>query len=185
MATNFDRGVRYLEPAIGKTRYWYWPPSLGIVPDGPGAFAVNRVAPDIQTVIQGGVFCAGVINLIRRVNRKIVATNGDPRYDGGTYAIQRFWGEFAEPFSRWEVYPRGTLIGRYFRWDGAAVGDQGHVGVLLGEQNLAEQKDPLILHSHPAVGGLARTRLGASHAGFYYHYIVRPEDWINHEVGGF
>jgi tryptophan synthase beta subunit len=63
--------------------------------------------------------------------------------------------------------------------------DQGHVGVLLGEQNLAEQKDPRILQSHPAVGGLNYTRLGASHDGGYYQYAVRPENWINHNKGGF
>ena len=56
--------------------------------------------------------------------------------------------------------------------------------MLLEPQDLFNQKDGL-LHSHPAVGGLATTRLGASHAGYYYHYVVRPEDWINHSVDRF
>lgn len=63
--------------------------------------------------------------------------------------------------------------------------DQGHIGVLVRAQNLAEQQDGLLLHSHPAVGGLAYTRLGASHAGFYYDEWCAPEDWINHDKGGF
>jgi hypothetical protein len=65
--------------------------------------------------------------------------------------------------------------------------DQGHVAVLMGEQNLAEQKDPRILqsHPHPAVDGLNFTRLGASHDGGFYQYAVRPENWINHDKGGF
>ncbi len=185
--TNFDRGVERVRAAIGRAPYWWWPPSMDVVPDGPGAFAVNRPLPDnlVEQMVDHGIFCAGLINVIRRANRKIVPTNGNPRYDGGTFAIQNFWSGFAERFDRWDYYPRGTLIGRYFRWDGAKVGDQGHVGVLLEPQDLAHQKDGLLLHSHPAVGGLATTRLGASHAGWYYHYVVRPEHWINHDVGGF
>jgi hypothetical protein len=81
------------------------------------------------------------------------------------------------------------MIGHNFRWAGdpgfSEVLDQGHVAVLLGEQNLAEQKDPRILQCHPAVGGLNYTRLGASHDGGYYQYAVRPENWINHDKGGF
>ncbi len=185
--TNFDRGVERVRGAIGRAPYWYWPPSMSVVPDGPGAFAVNRRLPGdlVGQMVNRGIFCAGLINVIRRANGTSVATNGDARYDGGTYAIQNFWSAYAEPFDRWARYPRGTLIGRYFRWEGARVGDQGHVGVLLEPQDLANQKDGLLLHSHPAVGGLATTRLGASHAGWYYHYVVRPEDWINHDAGRF
>jgi hypothetical protein len=187
--TNFDKGIEYLLPAVGKARYWFWPPKLDIVPSGPGAYARNEEAPKIENVIEGGLFCQAVINLIRRVNRKRVPTLGDPRYDGGTWANQGYFANFSEPFSRYKVYPRGTMIGRKFRWAGdpgfSEVLDQGHVAVLLGEQNLAEQKDPRILQSHPAVGGLNYTRLGRSHDGWFYQYVVRPEDWINHDKGGF
>jgi hypothetical protein len=139
----------------------------------------------LDVVIRGGLFCQAVVNLIRRVNRKIVPTFGDPRNDGGTRANQLYFARFIEPFARWAVYPRGTMVGRYFSWMRLAQGDQGHVAVLLGEQNLAEQNDPLILQSHPEVGGLARTRLGLSHSGWYYEYAIRPEYWINHDAGGF
>jgi hypothetical protein len=187
--TNFDKGIAYLLPAVGKARYWYWPPNLGIVPSGPGAYAINEDVPDIDLVIREGLFCQAVVNLIRRANRKIVPTMGDERYDGGTWANQNFFALFSEPFSRWAKYPRGTMVGRNFVWAGlpgaSAVLDQGHVAVLMDEQNLAQQKDPMILQSHPAVGGLNYTRLGASHNHWYYQYAVRPEDWINHDKGGF
>lgn len=186
---NFERGVAYFTPAVGKTSYWFWPPALDIVPDGPGAFAVNKPMVPITQVISGGIFCQGVINGFRRLAGKKVPTMGDDRYDGGTWANQNYFADYIEKFSRYEVYPRGTLVGRYFRWAGrpgfSGVLDQGHVAVLMGEQNLAQQKDPLILHSHPAVGGLNYTRLGASHAGWYYEYAIRPEDWINHDKGSF
>lgn len=184
-AKNFDKGVAYLRPAIGKAAYWFWPPSLNIVPDGPGAYAVNRKPPPIQEIVDKGLFCQAVINLIRRVNGKVVPTHGDPRYDGGTLANQLFFKDFIRPFDRWAYYPRGTLIGRYYDDGHLAGGDQGHVGVLVQPQDLRNQRDGVLLHSHPAVGGLARTRLGASHAGWYYHYAILPQDWINHGRGAF
>jgi hypothetical protein len=204
--TNFDVGIDYLTPAMGQVPYWFWPPSLDFVPDSVGAYAIDEPAPDIQDVINGGevtvegvdmglgfqrgMFCAAVINLIRRANRKIVPTLGDDRYDGGTWACQNFWAPFAEDFSIFSVYPPGTLIGRYFRWAGdpgfSAVVDQGHVAVLWDEHNLAEQKDAWVVQSHPDVGGLDwNVHLTKSHAGWYYEYAVRPENWINHDKGGF
>jgi hypothetical protein len=52
-------------------------------------------------------------------------------------------------------------------------------------QDLKNQQDGLLLHSHPAVGGLNRTRLSASHANGYYDYWIHPRDWINHDKGKF
>jgi hypothetical protein len=137
------------------------------------------------------MFCQAVVNLIRHANRKIVPTMGDPRYDGGTWANQNFYAAFIHEFNRFDVYPRGTLIGRNFVWAGtpgaSKVVDQGHVAALMGENNLAKQKDPLILqsHPHPAVNGLNYTRLGLSHNHWYYQYAVLPEDWINHNKNNF
>ncbi len=181
--TNFDRGVEFLEPAIGEAPYWYWPPGMDIVPDGVGAYAVNRpVSPDlVNTIKRGGIFCQGVGNIIRRVNRKVVPTSGDSRYDGGTLACQRFWAGYIEKFNRWAKYPRGTMLGRYFSWDRVERGDQGHVMYVLDGGVI----NPRILHSHPAIGGLGVTRLGDTHAGWYIEYAIRPEYWINHSEGGF
>lgn len=133
--------------------------------------------------------CQGIINYIRRFNSKIVPTMGDSRYDGGTWANQNYFRDFAHPFNRYVSIPRGALIGRNFRWAGApgfsAVVDQGHVGVLVEAQDLKNQQGGILLHSHPAVGGLNRTKLGDSHAGWYYQYWIHPRDWINHDVGRF
>jgi hypothetical protein len=140
------------------------------------------------------MFCAAVVNLIRRVNRKIVPTMGDDRFDGGTWACQNFWSLYIEKFSIYSVYPRGTLIGRYFQWAGdpgfSEVVDQGHVAVLWDEHNLAQQKDAWVVQSHPEVGGLNWwTHLSVSNAtsdgSNYYDYAVRPENWINHDKNNF
>jgi hypothetical protein len=191
---NFDRAVKALERAEEKASYWFWPPGMDIVPEGAGAFAVNKPVTDghVQQMIDVGVFCQGIINYILRFNGKKVPYDPNfrnPNYDGGTWANQRYFADFIRPFRQYVEIPRGALIGRYFRWAGApgfsAVKDQGHVGVLLRAQDLKNQQDGLLLHSHPAVGGLNRTRLGASHANGYYDYWIHPRDWINHDKGKF
>ncbi len=183
MTTNFDRGVARLLPAVGEAPYWFWPPHMDVVPDGAGAFAVNRTLPrNLASQMRNvGIYCQGVVNVIRRENRLIVPTLGDSRYDGGTWAAQNFWRPYRRAFVRTAFMPRGTLVGRFFRWGpNGEVLDQGHVGVLVRANDLANQQDGLLLHSHPEVGGLAYTRLGASHANWYYDYVIWPEDWVNH-----
>jgi hypothetical protein len=51
--TNFDVGIEYLTPAMENVPYWFWPPTLDIVPDGVGAYAINEPAPDIDEVMKG------------------------------------------------------------------------------------------------------------------------------------
>jgi hypothetical protein len=217
---NFDVGMEYLEPALPGSAfiepeipYWSWPPRMDFVPDGVGAYAIDKPAPPIQDVISGGkvtvngvdqglgfqkgMFCAAVINLIRRASGKKVPKEptGDSRYDGGTWACQKFWHPYMDPdgFNIYSVYPRGTLIGRYFKWaqdPGASVVlDQGHVAVLYDEHNLAEGKDAWVIQSHPEVGGLnwwTRLTVSNDNGGTnYYDYAIRPEYWINHDKDGF
>ncbi len=185
MATNFDLGLSRIQHLAGEVDYWYWQDHMVVVPDGPGAFAVNLRLPAQSTLDRqlrdSGVFCMGVINIMRRANRMIVPTRGDSRYDGGTWAAYGFWWNYWRTFSRNIFIPRGSLIFRVPKWKNGVMVDQGHVGVLTRAQNLASQQDGILLHSHPAVGGLAHTRLGASHAGFYYDLWLPPEDWINHD----
>lgn len=90
---------------------------MDIVPDGAGAFAVNKPIRDehVQEMIDVGVFCQGITNYIRRFNTKIVPTMGDSRYDGGTWANRNYFRDFAHPFYRYVTIPRGALIGRNFR----------------------------------------------------------------------
>src|SRR4051812_12000916 len=142
------------------------------------------------------MFCAAVVNLIRRANGKIVPKEptGDRRYDGGTWACQKFWHLYMVPggFNIYSVYPRGTLIGKNFVWAGdpgaSEVVDQGHVAVLWDEHNLAKGKDAWVVQSHPHrwVGGLNWcTHQTASHDGGFYDYAILPKDWINHDLGKF
>lgn len=209
--TNFDKGIDYLTPAMGKVPYWQWPPAMDFVPDGVGAYAKDEPAPDIQDVLEGGrvtvegvdqglgwqrgLFCAAVINLIRRVNGKTVPKEPthDPVYDGGTWACQNFWYLYIKRFDINSVYPRGTLIGKYFEWAGdpgaSAVLSQGHVAVLWDEHNLAENKDAWVVQSEPSGGLDWWTHLTVSNrmsdGSNYYDYAILPEDWINHDLGGF
>lgn len=183
VAENFNRGIKFLEPAIGNAPYWFWPPSMDTVPAGPGAYAANWEVNQqtLKQIINQGIFCQGVGNIIRRVNRKIVPTRGNAWYDGGTLANQDYFGRFIERFDRWAKYPRGTMLGRYFTWDRVDRGDQGHVMYVLDGGVI----NPRILHSHPAIGGLDITRMGDTHAGWYIEYAIRPQFWINHDAGGF
>jgi hypothetical protein len=57
--------------------------------------------------------------------------------------------------------------------------------VLLAAQDLENQKVGVLLHSHPVVEGLNRTKLGDSRAGWHYEYWVHVDDWINHDIGKF
>lgn len=85
-------------------------------------------------------------------------------------------------FNIYSVYPRGTLIGRYFKWAGdpgaSVVEDQGHVAMLWDEHNLARQRDAWVVQSHPDVGGLNWwTRLTVSNEYWgtnYYDYAILP-----------
>lgn len=57
-AGTFWDAIDYLRPAIGgrRTPYWVW--EEGIIPDGPGAFAINRQVPSIEYVRgEPGIFC--------------------------------------------------------------------------------------------------------------------------------
>jgi hypothetical protein len=196
---NFDRATDFLLPEILDAPYWFWPPGMATVPDGAGAFAVNRKfgPKELQAAIRVGIFCQGLINAYRTFNSKVVPYDlwwGGPAeqrrlYDGGTWANQRFFSEFLREYTPWQRIPRGSMIIRPFRWAGApgfsGVLDQGHVGVLLEEQHLAKQKPGLLLHSHPGVGGVARTNLQASHDGGYYRWWVHVDDWCNHALGKF
>ncbi|MEJ7842333.1 MAG: GH25 family lysozyme [Rubrobacter sp.] len=57
-AKAFWDAIDYLRPAIGdrRTPYWVW--EAGIIPDGPGAFAISRPVPSIEYVKgEPGIFC--------------------------------------------------------------------------------------------------------------------------------
>ena len=189
--TKFYDALRYIEPAIGRTAYGWW--THGAIPDGPPAYAKNAPPPDIQRVINGGIFCQGVANLFCRHAGHQIPSLGNPDYDGGTGAA---WGGFFGAggawvdgwYARWGVQERfnlaeakeiaastrsGVLIGRRYR---NANHDQGHTAILL--------PSGYVLQSIP--GGPSRSAglnwwwpIEDSHDGWYYEYMVRASNWIN------
>jgi hypothetical protein len=174
--TNFEIGLDYLRPAIDRAPYAFWRKGMDKVPSGSPAYAVNHPVPPIQQIIDEGLYCQAVVNLILRRNHMRVPTFGNPEYDGGTRANQIYFAKYDEPFDRWANYPRGTLIGRYFSWKRLQQGDQGHVAVILTDK----VDNPYILQSYPPAGLTNNVQLGTSHAGWYYEYAVRPHNWINY-----
>ena len=119
--TRFYKPLRYLIPAIGRSDYWIW--RSGGIPDGPGAWAKNAPAPDIDLVKRNPMFCAAVPNLLLRKAGKLVPTKGDERYDGGIAAyfsgstVPAYFSGYDAPFNvrrakRWARRSRsGVLLG--------------------------------------------------------------------------
>lgn len=184
--TRLYKFIRYLEPAIGRTPYWTW--QDGIIPDGPGAYAVNKRVPEISVVISGGMFCAAVPNLALRCDGKRIPFRPnfpDLRYDGGIAAY--FYGVYGagyftgydEPFDlarakNWARETRsGVLLGRGY-W-GKALWQQGHVAILL--------PSGYVLQSTPAGGLNWNNHIDSEWQGWEYNngVMVHPSNWIEYE----
>ena len=139
----------------------------------------KRTSPPPEEVIAEGCFCAGVPNLMLRAVGREVPTLGDALYDGGCLAYGEYYADVAEAFDVNEDYPAGTLIGRYFSWERSAAGDQGHVAVVLDGGYLLQSYDGDGA-GYPGVN--ADVHVADSHAGYYYEYAVRPENWLGEEA---
>ena len=165
-----DYGLRI----VGAPYVWW---TDGPVPDRSPAWAENAPPPPPEEVIAEGCFCAGVPNLLLRVVGREIPTLGNYLYDGGCLSYgQYYWDQGgAEEFDINEDYPEGTLIGRYFTWERSASGDQGHVAVVLENGYLLQSFDG-DGYGYPGVN--ADVHITDSHAGYYYEYAVRPENWI-------
>lgn len=175
--TRFYEALTYLEPLIGGTPYRWW--TSGPVPDGPPAYAVNKPPPSRDSVRQGGVFCAGVINLMLRAVDKKVPTYGNPLYDGGTLAYAEYFRGYSEPFNLARALEvarekrSGVLIGRPFR----SSFDQGHVGVVLPSGYLLQSYD-----DGGGWPGLSWNVLTSISVRYWTPtYMVLPGNWINYE----
>jgi hypothetical protein len=183
--TRLYKFILYIEPVIGEASYWVW--EDGIVPDGPGAYAVNEPVPDIPVVIDGGIFCAGVPNLALRCDGKRIPfrpNDPDLRYDGGVASY--FYGLYGPgyftgydvPFDlgtakRWARRTRsGVLLGKGY-W-GTALWQQGHVAILLPSGYL--------LQSTPAGGLNWDSHIDYEWQSWANNYgvMVHPENWIEY-----
>lgn len=104
--------------------WWY----SGGLYEGPPAWSENAAAPDPAAVQQGGLFCAAVGNLMRRVvgwevpYRPSLSSPYREEFDGGTLA----WWEYFYGQSEWfdvnRSYPDGTCFLKQYI-EGAS---QGH-----------------------------------------------------------
>jgi predicted chitinase len=166
------KAIDYGLSIVGAPYVWW---TDGPVPDRSPAWAENAPPPPPEEVINEGCFCAGVPNLMLRVVGGELPTLGNELYDGGCLAYGEYYYNVAEPFDINEDYPPGTLIGRYFTWERSANGDQGHVAVVLEDGYLLQSYDG-DGYGYPGVN--AATHIVDSHAGYYYEYAVRPENWI-------
>lgn len=151
----------------------------GPVPDRSPAWAVNEPPPPPKEVVAEGCFCAGVPNLMLRAAGREIPALGDELYDGGCFAYGEYFADVAEAFDINAEYPAGTLIDRHFSWERLANGDQGHVAVVLDDGYLLQSYDGDGA-GYPGVN--ADVHIVDSHAGFYYEYAVRPENWLGEEA---
>jgi len=177
--------------AAPPTPYGWW--TGGAIPLGAPAYAAQGPPPPLATVRAGGIFCAGLPNLMLRYVGGAVPClalrTPDPQCGqccGGTGA----WGRnfSASVVQRFDLdggnYSRGTLVGRRY----AGVHDQGHVAVLLGDG-----ADAPLLQSYSDCATEAQgctlvtpgvtvnwTLREAVQQQFFAHfqYAIAPEDWL-------
>lgn len=184
--TRLYAGIVWMTPLVGRAPYWVW--RDGIIPDGPGAYAVN--APirrwTRRVVRYRGLFCAAVPNLMRRKAGKVIPTRGDPLYDGGIasyfsgYYGRGFFSDFEVPFDprtalAWAQTTRsGVLLGKGYY--GPEIHRQGHTAILLPSGYILQSAYGEGLHWYRTVwdewaywsdGGV----------------MVAPWNWIEHDVG--
>ncbi len=170
--------IEYGLSFVGAPYVWWMD---GPVPDRGPAWAENGPPPSPEEVIYEGCFCAGVPNLLLRFVGREIPTLGDELYDGGCFAYGQYYDYYgvAEPFDLNQDYPEGTLIGRYLDWGRLeADNDQGHVAVVLEGGYLLQSYDG-DGNGYPGVN--ADAHITDSHAGYYYEYAVRPENWLGEE----
>jgi hypothetical protein len=174
----------FFEPLVYKVRYWVW--RSGIIPDGPGAYAVNAPVHKDQladALKQHGMFCAAVPNIYRRMAGLEIPTKGDEHYDGGIAAY--FTGAYGKGYFsnvdagfnlnralHWAQETHApVLLGQGYR--GPELANQGHVALLL--------PSGYVLQSD--INGLNWTHTIQEERGYWSNggVMVHPKHWIDLE----
>jgi GH25 family lysozyme M1 (1,4-beta-N-acetylmuramidase) len=190
--TKFAAGYKYAMQLNNRMKYWVW--ASGHVPEGEGAYAVNKALPPADQLKGRRIFCAGVPNLIRRAAGKTVPTRGNTLYDGGIAAYfytaafgglgPGFFSGVDVPFNlatakKWaRETGSGVLVGRCYRNNSLA--GQGHVAILLPDGKVL-QSFQFGADGEPGLN--TDYTIEQSHAGGYYEVMVHPNAWINHDKG--
>jgi GH25 family lysozyme M1 (1,4-beta-N-acetylmuramidase) len=190
--TYFAEGYKYVMQLNNRMKYWVW--KSGPVPDGEGAYAVDKELPPVDQLKGKRIFCAGVPNIFRRAAGKNIPTRGNRNFDGGIAAYfytsafgglgPGFFSGVDVPFNlatakKWaRETGSGVLIGRSYRSNSLA--GQGHVAILLPDGNVLQsfQFGP---DGEPGLN--TDYTIEESHAGNYYEVMAHPKAWINHDKG--
>lgn len=190
--TMFAEGYKYVMQLNGRMNYWVW--TNGPVPDGEGAYAVDKPLPPAEELRGQKIFCAGVPNLFRRAAGKSVPTRGNKSFDGGVAAYfytsafgglgPGFFSGVDVPFhlptaKKWaRETGSGVLIGRCYR--GSTLAGQGHVAILLPDGKVLQS---FLFGTHGEPGLNDKYTIEESHSGNFYEVMAHPGDWINHDKG--
>lgn len=184
--TRFYEGFKYIEPAIGRTRYKFWRTTK--VPAFSPAWAKNGGPPPILRVIRGGLFCAAVPNLmLRKVGKRIPIRNDRSDFNGGVAAYfgdnkfgAGYFADRMENFNlrkakQWAEETRsGVLIGHKFVWTQSGhVKSEGHVAILL--------PSGYVLQAVPYSGLNWNLTIEESQDVIHYQVMVHPRKWINYD----
>jgi len=188
--TYFAEGYKYFMQLNNGMKYWVW--ASGPVPDGEGAYAVDKPLPTVNQLKGKRIFCAGVPNIFRRAAGKSIPTRGNRNFDGGIAAYfytsafgglgPGFFSGVDVPFhlataKKWaRETGSGVLIGRSYRNNSLA--GQGHVAILLPDGKVL-QSFQFGADGEPGLN--TEYTIEQSHAGNYYEVMVHPKDWINHD----
>ena len=190
--TYFAEGYKYVMQLNNRMKYWVW--KSGPVPDGEGAYAVDKELPPVDQLKGKRIFCAGVPNLFRRAAGKSIPTRGNRDFDGGIAAYfytsafgglgPGFFSGVDVPFNlatakKWaRETGSGVLVGRCFR--GSTLAGQGHVAILLPDGKVM-QSFQFGADGEPGLN--TDYTIEQSHAGNYYEVMAHPRAWINHDKG--
>eukprot|EP01103_Thecamoeba_quadrilineata_P003933 TRINITY_DN13668_c0_g1_i1.p1 TRINITY_DN13668_c0_g1~~TRINITY_DN13668_c0_g1_i1.p1 ORF type:complete len:269 (+),score=28.38 TRINITY_DN13668_c0_g1_i1:45-851(+) len=169
---QIEKAIEFGLSLIG-TKYCWWR-SGSLVDDSAPAWAGDGL-PHRQSIIDKGIFCAGLVNvMLRHIGLKAPT---HPPWNGGTYAYGKKFK--LHPFSLDHVRRGDAVFRPYFN-----TKDQGHIGIALGGKNdyLLQSFAENLKSTSPGVNRLYTVE--ESHCGYYYQYIIKREDlWESDHLG--
>jgi hypothetical protein len=174
--TRAYEAVAWMQPLVGQVRYKWW--TSGPVPHMGPAWATNRPVPTHASIKRGGVFCAGVTNLLLRKVGKRIPIYGNRLYDGGTLAYAEYFAGYDEPFDLYRALQVAydsrepvLLIDPF-----VSSARQGHVAVVLPSGYLLQSYDEG--EGWPGLNWNIRTEQSVQY--WTPQRMVLARNWINY-----